>query len=221
MANVQKYLNLITSEHQNKPKFSSWLTAHLNILDDAETLTNNLNSYFDLDSAVGAQLDTLGQIVGMSRTVNYQPLDGSSPVLNDDTYRILVRAKILKNNWDGKTQSIYDLWKNVFPQFGIQVIDNQDMSMKTLLSGQINSSTQQLISNSYMIPKPEGVLLNVVFLSSTDNMPYLGMVASTFDDIAVSMINPEFAGLSTADLGEATCLVPSTKDFFTILMQQP
>lgn len=221
MANIQKYLNLITSEHQNKPKFTSWLTANLSILDDAETLATNFNSYFDLDFAVGAQLDVNGTIVGVNREVTYQPLDGSSPILDDESYRTLIKAKISKNSWDGTIPSIYDLWQNVFPQFGIQVIDNQDMSMKAILTGQIDSSTQQLIDNAYIVPKPEGVALTIEGLTSSLMTSYVGMAISTGDSETVAMINPDFAGNSTASMSSIIGSVPSTYDTQTVIMQQP
>jgi len=190
MADIQRYLNLVTSQHQDKPKFMAWLAAPLGILDDAATLANNFNTHFDQDLAVGVQLDTLGDIVGVNRTVSYQPLDGSSPVLGDDTFRKLIKAKISKNQWDGTTEKIYELWENVFPNFGLQVIDHQDMSMTALMTGQIDSSTQQLIANSYIVPKPQGVFLTIAGLSDSAKVPHLGMLASTTDFVTVSMEQP-------------------------------
>lgn len=221
MADIQRYLNLVTSQHQNKPKFTVWLSSTLSILDDANTLAVNFNTYFDLDLAVGAQLDVLGKIVGVSRNVSYQPLDGSSPVLSDNSYRILIKVKISKNSWDGTIPSIYNLWKNIFPQFGIRVIDNQNMSMKAVLTGQIDSSTQQLIDNAYIVPKPMGVSLTIEGLTSASLSPYIGMAITTNDDETVSMVNPSFAGNSTADMFGVAGMVPSTVDSITVIMKQP
>jgi len=59
MADITRYLNLVTSQHQNKPKFMAWLSNPLRILDDTAILANSFYSYFDIDRAIGAQLDIL------------------------------------------------------------------------------------------------------------------------------------------------------------------
>ncbi len=173
MADIQRYLNLITSEHRGKPKFTAWLTAPLSILDDGATLANNFETYFDLDSAVGAQLDVLGGIIGVSRTVNFQPTPyqivsvmgvtqtiSPSPTLNDDMYRLLLCAKILRNTWDGTIPSLYKMWSALFADAYLIIKDNQDMTMNALIIGLSSQTQRDLISHGYIIPKPQGVQIN-------------------------------------------------------------
>ncbi|GAB6170539.1 hypothetical protein JCM15765_04020 [Paradesulfitobacterium aromaticivorans] len=166
MPDVQRYLNLITSEHQNKQKFMDWLTAPLSILDDGVTLAANLSLYFDLDTAVGVQLDTLGEIVGVKRTVNFQPTDGSSPVLDDTTYRLILQAKILQNLWDGTIPQIYDLWNTLFTDAYLILQDNQDMTMNALIIGLTSQIQKDLTSNGYIVPKPQGVNISFAYSSN-------------------------------------------------------
>ena len=52
-----------------------------------------------------AQLDALGTLVGQSRQVPFQPSGGVSPILDDNTYRILLQAKIAQNQFDGQIDS--------------------------------------------------------------------------------------------------------------------
>jgi hypothetical protein len=163
VADIQRYIDLITSEHADKPKFIAWLTAALNVLDDAVKLADVLCVYFDLDAAAGAQLDVLGEIVGVSRTVDFQPSDGSSPVLDDETYRLVIRAKIAQNQWDGTLQQIYDLWNNIFPLQKLVLTDNQDMTMDAIVFGVSSGIQQDLVANGYIVPKPQGVFINYAF----------------------------------------------------------
>jgi len=178
MADIQRYLNLITSEHQNKPKFAAWLMAPLGILDDGVTLANNLSNYFDLDTAVGAQLDILGDIIGVKRTVSFQPttyysagvmgtttLITPSPVLDDDYYRLILRAKILQNMWDGTLPSLYGIWNTLFTNTYLIVKDNQDMSMNVLIIGFSSQLQKDLAANGYLIPKPQGVRVSYSYLT--------------------------------------------------------
>ena len=161
MADIQRYLSLITSQHQGKPKFMAWLAAPLGILDDATTLANDFISHFDLDQAVGAQQDIIGEIVGVKRTVSFQPADGSSPVLEDDTYKLVLQAKVIQNQWDGTLPEIHNLWNSVFPNARLKIEDNQDMTMNARIS-LFTPIQKDLAANGYIIPKPQGVLLNII-----------------------------------------------------------
>jgi hypothetical protein len=163
MADIQRYLNLITSEHQNKPKFTAWLTAALSKIDDGAILANELNTHFDIDDAIGNQLDILGDIVGVKRTLSFQPTDGTSPILDDDTYRLVIQAKILRNRWDGTIPQMYELWNSIFPGTRLGIQDNQDMSADITIS-LFSRLQKDLTTNGYIIPKPQAVKLNVILL---------------------------------------------------------
>lgn len=178
-ASIQYYLSLITSEYQNSPKFLSWVTELLKSFDDSGACGITFLNDFDLDSAFGVQLDLLGQIVGISRTVNFQPSGGVSPVLDDDTYRIVLRAKIAKNNWDGKIDSLQALWKVLFPNGNLFVIDGQNMAITIILSGAFTSIIQDLITHDYIVPRPQAVLINYVLATT----PIFGFdLSNTFID---------------------------------------
>lgn len=158
---IDNYLNIITSEHRDKPNFITWVSSPLNKLDDISNCLARMIDDFDLDNAVGAQLDVIGTIVGVSRMVKFQPTGGISPVLTDDAYRTLIRAKILKNQWKGDIPGIYDLWCALFSDLTLQIVDNQNMSITTLIGGNPDALTTQLITNGYLTPKPTGVSVTV------------------------------------------------------------
>lgn len=167
MADIIRYTNLVTSQHQNKPKFMAWLTAALNPIDDGATLANNLNTYFDIDTAIGKQLDILGEVIGVGRTVNFQPSGGVSPVLDDDTYRIVLKAKIMQNQWDGTIGQIYELWSALFGSTAYMILqDNQDMTLIAQIFGLSSTIQQDLISNGYIVPRPEGVTMNYLYITN-------------------------------------------------------
>lgn len=182
------YKDLITSQHRDKPKFMDHLAAALELCDDGSRLASLLDEYFDLErvsdnpyldyipayifgyssglfiaSANGKQLDVLGEWIGVSRTVTFNPTDGSSPVLTDSDYRIVLLAKIAKNNWDGQIKSLIEIWESLFPGYLIIINDNQDMTMTVLLAGSFSPMMIDLITHGYIVPKPEGVLVNYVY----------------------------------------------------------
>jgi hypothetical protein len=169
------YLSLPTSEYQNKPKFKAFLQCLVTPLNDAINLAVNLPSFFDIDTAIGAQLDLVGELVGQQRTINFTPTDSSSPVLGDNDYRVLLKATIIKNNWDGTIPSLYASWQSLFPGGLIVIIDNQDMTMDLTISGNFSSVVHDLIINGYIVPRPAGVLINY----SLGTLPVFGFDRET------------------------------------------
>lgn len=173
---IDKYLDNITSQHRDKPKFIAWLSSSLNIIDHAYIMTKNMDNDFDLDNAIGKQLDILGQIIGRKRTLTFQPLNGHNPVLDDETYKLVLKAKVAMNMWDGKTESAYEIWNNIFDDIGLQLQDNQDMSLTAYITGYVNQIRQDLIQHGYIVPKPEGVRINYIGRTPIDFKVHSAMV---------------------------------------------
>lgn len=158
-----KYLNKVTSQHKTKQKFMSWINANLTTVDGITRLLLDLDYHFDIYNARGKQQDIIGDIEGVSRILDFQPADGSSPVLEDDMYKTLQLAKISINQWDGTIPGAVELWKNLFPDYQIIIQDNQDMSMNLSVIGLESSLEKELISKGYIAPKPEGVRIHYDF----------------------------------------------------------
>jgi hypothetical protein len=168
------YLGLVTSQYANSKKFNKLLYVLLKKFDDVSQVLVNMDTALDLDSAVGAQLDMLGATVGAFRTVDFQPSNGVSPILDDATFRIYIKAKIATNQWDGTIVSLYPIWKQLFPNGTIVIIDNQNMTADLTLTGSFTSIIQDLITHGYIVPRPEGVLYTYLF----GVLPFFGFGSS-------------------------------------------
>jgi Protein of unknown function (DUF2612). len=181
MADIERYLKLITSEHSIKPKYIATVTAVLESVD----IDVDIDAAFDIDNALGKQLDILGIILGLNRTLAFQPTDDSSPVLNDDNYRDLLKAKIILNQWDGCMETLADALTAWSPSVYFTVKDNQDMSISVIAVG-TNQLQKDLISNGYIIPKPAGVQIKYtmsdvpVFAYGTNSDTLKGYGAGTW-----------------------------------------
>lgn len=188
---IYKYLNSITSQHRDKKKFIAWLSSSLTIIDHAYIMTKNIDNDFDLDNALGVQLDMLGQSIGRKRMLTFQPLNDHNPVMDDETYRLVLKAKVAMNNWDGKTESAYEIWDNTFKDIGLQIQDNQDMSMTAYVTGYVNQIRQDLIQHGYIVPKPEGVKINYIGKTPINFNKYSYIVVSSQQTTTINMIfNP-------------------------------
>ena len=173
---VGYYTDLLTSEYQppSSPKLNAFLYLLLKKFDDVTQCFAQMDVAFNLSYAVGVQLDTLGSIVGVKRTVGFQPTNGVSPILDDNTFRIYIRYAIAANQWDGTIPDLYALWNEMFlpgsPPMQITIIDNQNMTAEVSVTGASSSILTDLVNNGYIVPRPEGVLYNVGFA----NLPAFG-----------------------------------------------
>lgn len=161
------YVGLLTSQYRppNSPKLNAFLKALLQKYHDISLCLTALEQQLDVDNAVGPQLDNLGSIVGASRTVGFQPSGGVSPVLDDATYRIYIKAKAAQDTWNGTIDGLQIVWQLIFPGGTIVIADNQNMTATVFIVGTFSSIEQDLISKGYIVPRPQAVLYNYIFSS--------------------------------------------------------
>jgi hypothetical protein len=169
---IDSYRKLLTSEYRHSPKLINWLLWLLNEGTTYTTFIKLLVEAFDLDVAEGQQLDTIGRMVGVKRLLEFVPVGGESPLLGDDTYRMLIKATIIKNTWKGKLEDLYSAWRTVFPNTKLfQIQDLQDMTFNIVIAGAFTSLERELITKGYIIPKPEGVRINLLTITDTTGLP--------------------------------------------------
>jgi len=156
------YKKLITSQYQMSTKFMTWLENNIQKFKDVSDVADSMCLAFDIDVAVGVQLDTLGAILGQKRRMDFQPTVGD-PLLGDDDYRLLLKARIGWNHWDGTKDSLYGLWKVLFPQGRVIIEDHQDMSATITIIGDVTDMQKDFINNELIVPRPEGVLYTYTF----------------------------------------------------------
>jgi len=194
MADLDAYLSLFTAQHRDKPRY---MAVAQTLLQGPVALQNallDLPRQFDLDVAIGAQLDVVGEWVGASRGVDTPiegvyfafdtedvgfdegvwkgPFDPDAGVsrLDDDTFRQLIRAKIGANHWDGTVESATPVFNAIFDGETYAFIqDNQDMSMDIALAGKRPSALfKALLTRGYLPIKPAGVRVNYYILPTYD-----------------------------------------------------
>ena len=67
--NIDTYLNRVPSQHRDKPKFRATLEASLSPLVQLGSLMESGPSLYDVDEAIGSQLDVVGEWVGITRII--------------------------------------------------------------------------------------------------------------------------------------------------------
>jgi hypothetical protein len=191
---LSDYLSLITSWHADKPRFVNTMAVLLQPMVEAQAMLQQLTADFDIDTAIGVQLDMVGQWVGRSRYIK-QPITGvyfsfdlpadrvgfdqghwkgqfdsaeGVVALDDETYRTVLKLQAIANGWDGTLASIADAFDAVFP--GVVIDDKGDtvdglMSMDVLVPGvHLSSLLLAVLEQDFML-KPSGV--RTTFLETT------------------------------------------------------
>jgi hypothetical protein len=201
LGNVQPYLDLITSEHRNRPNYIQAMTNVLQPFADLLYVYEQLNSVsFDLDTAIGVQLDAVGVRVGVSRQLS-EPLPNVyfsfgvvglgfgqgvwfgpySPVLGivslpDDGYRTLIRATIAANHWNGTVENAYSYWNVLlgFVNSGLLIQEFSPGEVLLALTGTPDAVTQALFLYGHIDPRPATIEVRSRLAPSVVNTPYFG-----------------------------------------------
>ncbi len=223
MADLTPFTNLITSEHADKPQFVEMVGLSCQPFVELADRIALLSLLYDIDQAVGSQLDVVGQWVGRSRNLDvpitnvyftldlagvgfdegiwmgaFDPSTGLVS-LPDEHYRLLLKARVLNNRWDCDIPDAYILSNIIFGPLGYQIIieDHQDLSMDLGLIGVSypDPLTLALLTGGYLNLKPAGVRI-LYYYTQTVPGPLF----------ALDMDTPLFSGF---DSGGWTLITPA------------
>lgn len=190
---IDDYLKMVPWQHQ-RPKFLALLRSILQDGIEAQNFAYNMPRRYDVDSAIGAQLDQIGEWIGISRHLSTplegvyfawdtedvgwengvwrglnDPADGLT-ILPDETYRILIKIKIVANQWNGSKEEAVRIWSEAFDGMSkLAIEDHQDMSMSLIFFGVRQDKIIIEIARQGLIPlKPAGVRIKNVFADPPD-----------------------------------------------------
>ena len=136
----QDYMGLFSGAVRELPRFSALAQAILSQAEDLISLIPFLQSAFSVDTAVGVQLDLIGETMSIPRSV---AADSS-----DDSYRDFLKAKLILWRWDGTNESVSALLAEAFPGQGVTLKDNGDMTV-----------TVEHADSESLLPIPAGTAL--------------------------------------------------------------
>ncbi|HHK0538152.1 TPA: DUF2612 domain-containing protein [Pseudomonas aeruginosa] len=176
----------IYAQYRDKPKAVAWYEIARKLGGSIEAAAQAVRKSYDIDTAVGEQLNVIGRIVVAPRSfVGSIPMnpalfdltdgdefgdDGAmfsaltidqDGQLSDDLYRLVIKSKIIKNNGDATIENILDGMNFLLPRADVlRVTDGEDMSFSIEFYGQITSLERYALLNEGLVPKPQAVRFN-------------------------------------------------------------
>lgn len=181
---IEYYANLLILQYIKKPKATATVKAFVAPL-VMDFMPLAVQEAFNVNTAIGVQLDVIGKYVGASRRGN--TFDG--PVtLDDESYRTLIKLVIIKNNSGSSLATIQSLLAANFPGL-ILVSDNQTMGLNYLIIETLGTPEllEILVEGGYL-PKPMGVQVSAVIVPAHLN-PFFGFRTYTAPAVNASPFN--------------------------------
>ena len=168
--------NRVYAQYRDKPKTMDWIAINGDLGNEIESVYQDIALSYDIDNANTNELDVLGRIVGINRSFESEiVIDaflfgaaqfGSAQFrlgsgvsiqdLNNDAYRLLLRAKISKNTNDATLDGIINALDFIVETTGIKIDDPEDMSFSVIFDT-LTALESLIITTFNIIPKPQGV----------------------------------------------------------------
>ncbi len=138
--------NRVYAQYRDKPKALAWYNIVPTLATQVETAFNDVRYSYDIEANEGQALDVIGNIVDITR------VDA-----DDEVYKILLRAKIAKNNSDATLDSIVTAVRFITGVQSVSVNDGEDMTFTVEFTEPLNEQQRNILNEYDLVPRPQGV----------------------------------------------------------------
>jgi len=165
-ANGGEYSLLISDKNSRREKYMEFVNTMLEAGLANTAVVETFDDAFTVDNAAGAQLDILGDLVGIKRTLDYKPSVGNRE-MTDDEYRLCIKMAISRNEWDGTNVGVFSAYKILTENgVGINYHDNQDSSVTLGIVDAVSVRMYEILRNVGVLLAPTGVRIDYEFSGS-------------------------------------------------------
>ena len=156
------YANLLIIQYRGRPHARAMIKSFVKQM-LMNQIPQKLEDSFDLEQAVGKQLDILGKRLGVTRNVYLR--NGDPITLTDTDFRTFIKLQAARMTLSSALWEIQSLLIDFFLG-SIRAIDNLNMTMDYFVFGESNILINVLIKQD-MLPRPMGVGIRAVY-----DLPY-------------------------------------------------
>jgi hypothetical protein len=151
------YSNLLIRQYHSKRKARDTILWAVDHKIKIYGLAKQLAAAFEIEVAIGRQLDIVGKYVNVLRL-----FDGGAANLNDDDFRFFIRWKIISNLSLDNMASFHEAVNSVFGG-AVLLENNRDMSISYWLRQPLSSTIISLLeTNKNLMPAPMGVAVSYI-----------------------------------------------------------
>lgn len=174
----------IYAQYRDKPNATRWYNITRRISYPLYEAMQKVRKLYDIDANVGKQLDIIGRVVGVDRSyisdiamqqsmykkdaegamyglLSSMYSDGTVAGrldMNDELFRLVIKAKIIKNNTNAYYDDILRGFRTLFPSIqDVLLRDYEDMSFDIMYVGNLQPIERWALLNIELLPKPAGV----------------------------------------------------------------
>jgi hypothetical protein len=141
----EKWLELFSPAVREKSRFMALAGAVLGQAAEMMTLIREgFPEAYALDTAAGMQLDALGVLMNAPRP---------KPLMPDEAYRMLLRARMAAHRWDGTNESLANVLEEALPGRNARMIDQLDGSVSCRMDGEVPDG----LTLRDLFPVPAGI----------------------------------------------------------------
>lgn len=156
------YANLLIIQYRGRPHARAMIKAFVKQM-LMNQIPQKMEDAFDLEQAIGKQLDILGKRLGVTRNVYLR--NGDPTTLTDTDFRTFIKLQAARMTLSSSLWDIQTLLLDFFSG-SIRALDNLNMTMDYFVFGESNILVNVLIKQD-MLPRPMGVGIKVVY-----DLPY-------------------------------------------------
>lgn len=175
--------NRIYNQYRDKPKFVKWMEIARNLGEALDDAASRIALSYDVDLAKDEELNIIGRIVGVDRNfINKIELEqfqfgeevqfGDTEVcfssgsvaqdgeMSDGLFRLLVKAKILKNNRRATIEDIIEQMDLLIGASFVKINNPENMTFSIEFVADLTPLQRYALFNENIIQIPQGVQFN-------------------------------------------------------------
>lgn len=181
----------VYAQYRDKPKFVKWLEIAREQGKSIDEAFEKIALSWDIDKSEGELLNIIGRIVGINRDfINKIEMDtfqfdddevecgndsavfsatsvAGDAQMSDGLFRLLIKAKILKNNRNATIEDIIEQMVLLVGVDFLRINNPENMTFSIEFAGELTPLQRYALFNENIIQIPQGVLFNG-FLEMTD-----------------------------------------------------
>lgn len=187
--NVEEYIETartrVTEQFKDATVFDKYMQLLIQGLYEIELVFKDLMQLRSIDTAVGAQLDLLGNIVGQDRNIASKSfVTAGNPsgniTLDDQTYRVVIKSRIRKNISVATPEDVISAASFILSEIGGKQVETRILEGSAAASiylGRVLTPLEKVLIKGYytrnymdgLLPRPLGVRFNSYISFQSDN----------------------------------------------------